>query len=67
MEHGILLFVKKNHNPKTKTVHSVAISIIFFTLSRSVQGEGKNLKKILGRVQLRSGGLKSLTEPSGAS
>jgi hypothetical protein len=66
MEYGKLLFVNKNHHPKTAHLAAVYIKV-FFTLSKPVWDEGKISKKIMGRLQLSSGGLKSLTVPSRAS
>jgi hypothetical protein len=69
MEHSTLHFVKKNQHPKTNSLYLAAVYIkVFFVhfLSQCRMKE-KTSKKISRRLQLRSGGLKSLTAPSGHS
>jgi hypothetical protein len=69
MEQGILLFVRKHDNPKSKTVYLAAmyINVFFVHFLSQCRNEGKNVKKLSGGLQLSSGGLKSITASLGAS
>jgi hypothetical protein len=60
MEHVKLLFVKKNHHPKTKTAFCQPFTVRSFLFSfwASVGMRKKVQKSLSGRLELSSGGLK---------
>jgi hypothetical protein len=70
MEHIIVLFVKKNQNPQSKTVDfgSHLPKGILYALSEPVKDEGENVKKDIRRASVELWSAKvSLTAPLGAS
>jgi hypothetical protein len=72
MKHGKLFLEKKNHHPKTKLfiwqqfIKKFSFPAHFLSDCRMKKKENIS-KQMSGRLQLSSGGPKTLTAPSGAS